>query len=98
MMLLLTVLSVLTVWALLGVLFIGLLLILKSLQSVRGWLERVNMGLRAIEQQIKPLGCRAETTAAVLGDVGEALGATARHLADAGRDLEMAMPALRPRQ
>jgi hypothetical protein len=94
-LLLLTVFSVLAVWALLGVLYIGLLLILKSLQSVRGWFEKVNMGLWAIEQQTKPLGSRADTVGITLGEAGEAFGAAARGLADADHHLDLAGPALR---
>jgi hypothetical protein len=56
---LLVVLSVLGAWGLLGVLASALLLVLKSLQSIRGWFEKVTTGLRAVEQQTLPLGPQA---------------------------------------
>jgi hypothetical protein len=59
MLLLLTILSVLAVWSLLGLLIIGLLLIRKTLESVRLTFERIAMGVRAIEKETEPLGPRA---------------------------------------
>ena len=64
--LLLTILSVLAVWSLLAVLVIGLLLVLKTLEAVRGSLEKIAMGVRAIEQETKPLAARVEALAATL--------------------------------
>ena len=48
-------LAILAVWALLGVLAIALFVVLKVLQSIRGWLERIAMGVRAIEKETEPL-------------------------------------------
>ena len=59
MTLLLSICSVLAVWALLTVLVLGLLLVLKTL-------EKIAMGVRAIEQQTLPLGAHADTLAATL--------------------------------
>jgi hypothetical protein len=59
MPLLLTVLSVLALWSLLALLMIGLLLIHKTLESIRVALERIAMGVRAIEKQTEPLGPHA---------------------------------------
>jgi uncharacterized protein YoxC len=56
MMLVLTILSVLALWSLLALLIVGLLLIRKTLESVRVTLERVAMGVRAIETETAPLG------------------------------------------
>jgi hypothetical protein len=61
MELLLTILSVLALWAFLLVLSVGLLLIIKSLESVRSTLTRIAMGVRAIEKQARPLGERGAT-------------------------------------
>jgi len=61
-----TILSVLAVWALLGVLVIGLLLVLKTLEGVRGSLEKIAMGVRAIEQETKPLSAHIDALAATL--------------------------------
>ena len=66
---LLTALSVLAVWSLLGVLVVGLLLVLKTLESVRGSMEKIAMGVRAIEQETKPLGVRSAALAATLAEM-----------------------------
>jgi hypothetical protein len=95
--LLLTILSVIAIWAFLTVLVVGLLMILKPLQQVRGYLEKITMGVRAIEHQVRPLGERADALAAALGGVGGPLGRAAEHLASADRNLDAAAPALRPR-
>jgi hypothetical protein len=91
------ILSVLAVWALLGVLIFGLLLIIKALQSIRGWLEKITMGVRAIDKQTAPLAAHAAALAASLGEAGDSLGAGARRLADVERGLDAAAPALRAR-
>ena len=97
MTLLLTILSTLALWALLGVLIMGLLLILRPLQSVRGYLEKITWGVRAIETQTAPLGARTETLAAGLAELNAALVAVDGRLAGADRNLGAAAPALRPR-
>jgi uncharacterized protein YoxC len=97
MALLLTILSVLALWALLGVLVAGLLLILRPLQSVRGYLEKITMGVRAIEKQTAPLGARAGTLRDSLDEASTVIQTAARRFADMDRDLDAAMPALRPR-
>lgn len=97
MLLLLTILSVLAVWAFLTVLVVGLLLILKPLESVRGQLEKIAMGVRAIERETLPLGARAAALAAALNEAGGAIGTAARSFTEVHRDLDAAAPALRPR-
>jgi hypothetical protein len=84
---LLTVLSVLSVWSLLALLIIGLLLIRKTLESVRISLERIAMGVRAIEKETEPLGPHAITfvdhVTAALGPVAslpDALSGIGREL------------------
>lgn len=72
--LLLAVLSVLAVWALLGVLAIGLVMVLKTLQSVRGWLERIAMGVRAIESETAPLGREVDRLGTWLDDATQRAG------------------------
>lgn len=61
MTLLLTILSVLAVWAFLTLLVMGLFVILKALESVRRNMEQIAMGVRAIEQETAPLATRAVT-------------------------------------
>jgi uncharacterized protein YoxC len=97
MPLLLTILSVLALWALLIVLIAGLLLILKPLQSIRSYMEKITMGVRAIERETLPLGARSDALAASFDETGATAGNAARHLAAAGRDLEAAAPRLRSR-
>lgn len=92
MPLLLTILSVVAVWALLAVLIIGLLLILKPLVSIRTYLEKIAMGVRAIEKQTMPLGARADAAARLLGEAGGAVGSAAGRLTEADRRLDAAAP------
>ncbi len=71
----LTVLSVLVAWALLGVLLVGLFLMVKSLQSIRHWFEKTTMGLRAVEHQTKDLSRRGAVLTASLREAIQALHA-----------------------
>ncbi len=97
MALLLTILSVLALWALLGVLIIGLLLILRPLQTIRGYLEKITMGVRAIEHQTGPLGERADLLAKSLGQTSATVGVAARHIVEVDQKLDAVAPALRLR-
>ena len=85
MTLLLTICSVLAVWALLTVLVVGLLLVLKTLESIRGSMEKIAMGVRAIEQETLPLGAHADALAATLAEApaGEVVAARLRGLVTA---------------
>jgi hypothetical protein len=78
MSLFLTTLSVLAVWALLTLLVIALLLVLKVLESVRGSLRKIAMGVRAIDQETKPLGAHADALATTLARVDSIETATRR--------------------
>jgi hypothetical protein len=78
----LMVLSVLVAWALLGVLAVGLLLTFKALQSIRGWLEKVLVGVRAVEQQLAPLDTYARALPASMTDAAAVIDAAARRLAE----------------
>jgi hypothetical protein len=82
MELLLTILSVLAFWAFLNVLMVGLYLILKPLEGVRIYLEKITMGVRAIERQTRPLAAYARGT-------GIALAETQAALERAGRELNL---------
>lgn len=97
MRLLLTLLSVLTGWAALGLLLGALLAILKPLERIRRSLEQITMGVRAIEKQAQPLGTYTETLESSLSAAGSALGATAQRLRDVDRNLDAALPRLRSR-
>ncbi len=74
----LTTLSVLVAWALLGVVLVGLFLTVKSLQSIRHWFEKTTVALRAVERQTKDLHVRVAVVTASLGEVIEALHAYGR--------------------
>ena len=95
--LLLTILSVLGLWTLLGVLILGLYFILKPLQGIRGYLEKVAMGVRAIEQQTVALREQPAQVREALGRAEAALASLAEPLEETGRALEAALPALRGR-
>jgi hypothetical protein len=97
MPLLLTILSVLALWAFLTLLVVGLLLVFKALEGIRTHLQRITMGVRAIEQETAPLGPSAEALAATLGEAGGAVEAAAGRLGDVDRDFDAAAPSLRPR-
>ncbi len=70
---LLTVLSVITAWALIGVLLVALLLVAKELQSIRHWFEKITVGVRAVEHQTADLGARAAVLATSLREALDAL-------------------------
>ncbi len=55
MPLLLTMVSALAVWAFLTTLVVGLVLIFKPLEAVRGHVQRILAGVRAIETETSPL-------------------------------------------
>ncbi len=75
---LLTVLSVVAAWALIGVLLVALLLVAKELQSIRHWFEKITVGVRAVEHQTGALGKRGEVLTASLREALEALRAPTR--------------------
>lgn len=56
MELLLTILTALAAAILLLALVVSLFLILRTLQSVRGYIEKINFGVRAIEKETEMLG------------------------------------------
>ena len=86
MELLLTIFSALAVWALLGVLLAGLLVIAKTLGGVRQSLEKVAAGVRAIESQVQPLGPHAARLSERLGRTAGSLDVAGERLEAVGRD------------
>ncbi len=90
-------LSVLAAWSLLAVLVVGLGLLLMPLQSIRRRMEKIVWGVRAIEQQTRPLGAHTDAFVASLGETGDAVSAAADQLDKVSRDIDAASPALRPR-
>lgn len=91
----LTILSALAAWSLLGVLMAGLYAILEPLKGVRRSLQQIAMGVRAIEQETAPLGGHIDTVAETLTEAGRGFGAVARRLTDVDQHLDGAVPALR---
>lgn len=97
MPLLLTLLSVLATWSFLGVLIIGLFLILKPLHGVRGTLERIAWGVRAIEQQLLPYGADVARAARNLNAAAEAFDGLKARAERVDRASASAAPHLRVR-
>jgi hypothetical protein len=79
---LLTVLSVIGAWALIGVLLVALLLVFKELQSIRHWFEKITVGVRAVEHQTDSLAERGDVLAASMRDALEALRAASGRATD----------------
>ncbi len=96
MTLLMAILSVLAVWTFLLVLVIGLLIIWKALESVRGSMEKITMGVRAIEKETDPLDAHAGTLAERINQTNQVVGTAAQGMAQLDRDLGAAAPLLRP--
>jgi hypothetical protein len=72
---LLTVLSAIGAWALIGALLVGLLLVFKELQSIRHWFEKITVGVRAVEHQTATLRERGEVLSTSMREALEALRA-----------------------
>jgi hypothetical protein len=70
---LLTVLSVVAAWTLIGVLLVALLLVVKELQSIRHWFEKITVGVRAVEHQTSALPERGDVLSASMREALEAL-------------------------
>ncbi len=96
MELLLTILSVLALWSLLTVLVLGLLFILKPLEGTRGHMEKIAMGVRAIEKETEPLGGYAGTLTEQLGQLSQNGGEAARGLAQVNTGLGAVAKFLKP--
>jgi hypothetical protein len=96
----LTLLSVLAGWSLLGTIAAGLLLVLKPLESIRGTMRKITMGVRAIEEETRPLGPGATTLIGSLGTAADTLGSVSVRLDDIARELSGVAGALKagPRQ
>ena len=86
MEILLAILSVLIVWALLGLLLVALFVIAKTLSGVRTSLEKVAAGVRAIETEVEPLKPGTARLAEALNRTASSLTAAEQRLAAAGRD------------
>lgn len=92
MVLLLTILSVLAVWALLGLLVLGLLVIFKVLDGVRRNMQQIAMGVRAIETETAPLAAHATTLGTNIEGMTGAIDALAAALERSGRALAGSPP------
>ncbi len=84
---LLTVFSVLAAWSFLAVVGIGLLVLVKALQSIRRWNEQIVVGLRAVEHHTASLGTHVGVLCASLGDAVDAVGAAERGISSVSDDL-----------
>jgi uncharacterized protein YoxC len=90
MPLLLTILSVIAAVAFLLVLQIGLLLIMKTLQNIKRYLQQIAMGVRAIETQTIPLESHAVALHSAAFDASRTLASTAAKVSGLGRVLDTA--------
>lgn len=87
MTLLMAIVTLLAVWSFLLVLLIGLLLIEKVLESVRSYLEKIAMGVRAIEKETAPLASHAATLADEINQANSGVGAVSEGLVQVDTDL-----------
>ena len=97
MPLLLTMLSALALWAFLATLVVGLLLVLKALESIRGQLVRITAGVRAIERETAPILALSEQLPGAAAVLHESLDPLAPRLHAFDATLERGLPALRDR-
>ena len=97
MPLLLTMLSVLALWAFLTALVVGLLLVLKPLESIRRNLGQITTGVRAIERETSPLGALSEQLPGAATALRGSLDPLGRRLRGFDATLERGLPALRDR-
>ena len=86
MTLLLTILTALAGAILLLALVISLFVILRTLQSVRGYIERINFGVRAIEKETEMLN-GVETLNGVLTALAGGLESVTTHFANVDRNV-----------
>ena len=94
MPLLLTILSVLALWAFLTTLVVGLLLVFKPLESIRGSLQRITAGVRAIERETSPILTLGEQLPGAAALLREALDPLGRRLHAFDATLERELPRL----
>ncbi|MBW3554610.1 MAG: hypothetical protein KY466_13935 [Gemmatimonadetes bacterium] len=87
MTVLMSIASVVAAAVFLTILALGLLLIVKPLQSVRGYLEQIAMGVRAIETHAQSIPHGLAELTERLEPLGEELGRAAERLDEAGRAL-----------
>ena len=97
MPLLLTILSLLALWAFLTALVVGLLLVLKPLESIRGSLQRITAGVRAIERETTPIRALGEQLPGAASALRASLDPLALRLRSLDAALERALPTLRDR-
>ena len=83
--LLLAMLSVLALWAFLTELVVGLLLVFKALDAIRGALGRIAMGVRAIAQQTAPVDRLADEVSGALDEIATPLRALGERAAEQSR-------------
>ena len=93
MTLLLTILTALAGAILLLALVVSLFLILRTLQSVRAYIEKINFGVRAIEKETEMLG-GVEALDAGLTALAGGLESIAAHFASVDRNVGTAGKAI----
>ncbi len=81
-----TVLTALLAASLLIALIVSLFLVLRTLQSVRGYIEKINFGVRAIEKETEMLG-GVETLNGGLTALAGGLESVAAHFGKVDRNV-----------
>lgn len=95
--LLLVILSVLLTLGFVTALIVALFLVRTVLESVRGSLEKIALGVRAIERQVEPLGRAVPEAGPSIEDTARAVSAMADRLERSGPAVADALVSLRRR-
>ena len=83
-----TVLSGLALWVLLIALIMGLSRVLRALEGTRSSLDKIAMGVRAIEQETSPLPRSIDGINSSFGSLAGGLGSVREHLESVDRNLD----------
>lgn len=83
-----TVLSGLALWALLIALVLGLSRVLRALEGIRASLDKIAMGVRAIEKETEPLPGHIDGINSSFGSLAGGLESVKKHLESVDRNLD----------
>ena len=83
-----TVLSGMALWVLLIALVLGLSRVLRALEGIRSSLDKIAMGVRAIEQETNPLPTNIEGINNSFGSLAGGLESVNGHLESVDRNLD----------
>lgn len=83
-----TAVSLVALWVLLIALILGLSRVLRALEGVRASLDKIAMGVRAIEQETAPLPNNIDGVNSSFGSLAGGLESVKDHLASVDRNLD----------